>query len=107
MSKQSSLITFTGKMNGISFYQNRKGDHLARKAKGPSKERILTDPNFARTRENLSEFTGLALSVASFTKVFASVKNMKDGQLRTRLVKILRSIAKRNQGIRGQRSIEI
>jgi len=107
MSKQSSLFTFTGKMDGVSFYQNRKGQHLARKARGPSKARILTDPKFVRTRENLSEFSGLALSVSSFTKVFASVRNMKDEQLRTRLVKILRSMVKRDEGIRGQRSIEV
>jgi hypothetical protein len=106
MSKQSSLITFTGKMDGISFYK-KNGVHLARKANGPSRSRILTDPKFVRTRENLSEFTGLALSVSSFTQVFTSVKNLKDGQLRGRLVKILRSIAKRHQGIRGQRSIEV
>jgi hypothetical protein len=106
MPKQSSLITFTGKMDGISFYK-KNGQHLARKAGGPSRSRIMNDPKFARTRENLTEFSGLAVSVSSFTQMFSAVKNFKDGTLRGRLVKILRSITKLADGIRGQRSIEV
>jgi hypothetical protein len=107
MSKQSSLITFTGKMGGISFYKRKDGAHMARQAGGVTKERIMTDPKFARTRENLSEFAGLNRAVSSFTQMLNVVKNYKDGTLRGRLSRILRSIIKQSEGLRGQRSITI
>src|SRR6187549_3853749 len=102
MSKQSSLIKFTGKMGGISFYKRKDGSHMARQAGGVTKERIMTDPKFARTRENLSEFAGLNRAVSSFTQMLNVVKNYKDGTLRGRLSRILRSIIKQSEGLRGQ-----
>lgn len=91
MSKQESIIKFKGKMDGISFFE-KEGKYVARKAKGPSREKILTHPNFARTRENMSEFTGLALASGSLTLAFAPVKNLRDNKLRGRGAKIFRSI---------------
>jgi hypothetical protein len=80
MSKQSSLVKFTGKMGGISFYK-KDGEHVARMAGGPTRERILNDPRFARTRENMSEFSGMAQAAASLTRIFAPVKNLGDNKL--------------------------
>ncbi len=102
MSKQTSLVTFTGKMGGISFYK-RNGQDVARKAGGPSKKRILTDPGFARTRENMSEFAGLAQASSSFSTIFAPVKNLRDQGLRGRASKVFRAMMKVDDAIRGQR----
>ena len=44
MSKQTGLVTFKGKMGGLSFYE-RNGVPVARKTSGPNRNRILTDPN--------------------------------------------------------------
>lgn len=107
MTKQSSFIKFEGKMDGVSFYKTRDGAHLARKATGPAKRRILTDPRFVRTRENMSEFSGLATAANSFMTVFSGVRNFKDGQFRNRLIKVLRTMARRNEAIRGQRGVRI
>lgn len=80
---------------------------MARKATGPSRDRIMNDPRYQRTRENLSEFSGLSLGVSNLLRSFAKVKHMRDSALRTRVSKILRKIMKYNPGIRGQRRFEI
>lgn len=106
MSKQKSLVKFQGKMDGISFYET-KGGHFARMAKGPSRQRILTDPKFKRTRENLTEFTSLALARKLFRSSVRSVSNLTDGELHLRLSTVFRGMAKRSDGIRGQRPVAV
>jgi len=56
MSKQTSIVKFKSKMDGISFYE-QGGIAVARMAKGPGKERIMKDPAYQRTRESLSEYS--------------------------------------------------
>lgn len=107
MSKQSSLITFTGKMGGISFYKTKDGSHLARQAGGVTRERIMSDPRFERTRENMGEFAGMIRAVSSFTQMLNVVKNFKDSTLRGKLSKVLRNIMVQSDGLRGQRSITL
>jgi hypothetical protein len=106
MSKQTSLVTFTGKMGGISFFQRRNGEYAARKSGGPKKERILTDPAFERTRENMSEFGGLAMAVGSLSRVFSPVKNLRDTGLRGRASKLFRTMMRFDvDHVRGKRPI--
>jgi hypothetical protein len=76
-------------------------------ANGPRKERILTDPKFARTRENIAEFGGVALMVNSLHKTFKKVANLRDAESRTRTTKVLNNIKKLSEGIRGQRTIQL
>ncbi len=107
MSNQMSLIKFKGKMDGISFYQ-KEGKYVARKASGPSRERILKDPKFERVRENMSEFAGLALASGSFSLTFAPVKNLRDNRLRGRAAKVFRSIMVVDEAsVLGQRNMLI
>ena len=56
MAKQTSIITLNGNVGGLSFYKTKDG-HMAREKGGVSKDRIMNDPKYARTRENLKEFT--------------------------------------------------
>jgi hypothetical protein len=70
MSKQVGLIKLKGNLGDVSFYQS-EGDHLARMASGPSKERIMTDQAFQRTRENNAEFGGSAKAAKAFRTVFS------------------------------------
>lgn len=104
MSKQIGFVKLKGKMGDVSFY-SRKGVHSAKLGGGVSKERILTDPKFERTRENLSEFGGVATAVKSFRKAINKVSNFKDGSLGSRLTKVFRMIMKRADAIRGQRPV--
>jgi hypothetical protein len=105
MSRQESMIKFKGKMDGISFYK-KDGVYVARKASGPSRERILNDPKFERTRENMSEFAGLALASASFSTIFAPVKNLRDTKVRGRSAKLFRKMMVVDEAsILGQRQV--
>ncbi|MFP5041646.1 hypothetical protein [Parasediminibacterium sp. JCM 36343] len=106
MSKQSGLIKLEGTIGGIAFYQSN-GEHLARIANGPSKERIATDASFVRTRENNTEFGGSASMGKAFRLAFASVvQTSADKLLASRLTAIFRDICNKDTtGVRGQRSI--
>lgn len=106
MSQQISIVKFKGKMDGISFYE-QGGRSLARMAKGPSKERIMTDPAYQRTREHLAEFSGLAVAISTLLTATLKVKIFRDKSLRARLSRTLRKVQKFDKGIRGQRKIEI
>jgi len=60
MAQQESIIKLKGKIGDLTFYETKDG-YQARQVKGVSPQRIATDPNFQRTRENNAEFaTGAA-----------------------------------------------
>lgn len=107
MSKQTGLIRLDGKIGGISFYK-LGGEDLARIANGPSRERILKDANFQRTRENNVEFGGSANLAKALRLAFANIlPTMADGRLTSRLVKLFKEINLGSSGVRGQRSFLI
>jgi hypothetical protein len=107
MSKQTSIITLKGTLNGISFYK-MEGENLARIANGPSKERIESDPNFIRTRENNAEFGGSATVSKAFRRAFiASLQNMADSRITSRLTQLFKAINAKGAGTRGKRAITI
>ena len=56
MAKQVSLIKLKGNVGDLSFFKSKTIGYQARMKTGVSAERIATDPAFARTRENGSEF---------------------------------------------------
>lgn len=56
MAKQESFIKLRGKVGDLSFYKDRHGGYMARTKGGVDAQRIATDPNFQRTRENMAEF---------------------------------------------------
>lgn len=55
MGKQSGVLQIEGAVGNLSFYKTKDGFRVRTKG-GVSADRIATDPRFARTRENLSEF---------------------------------------------------
>jgi len=104
MGRQVGLFKIKGKLGGVSFFKRQGEDH-ARLVGGVSKERILTDPKFKRTRENMSEFGGLAKALKSFRAAIAKVGVFKDGTLGPRLTRLFRAIMKRAAGVRGKRPV--
>ncbi|MCB0457643.1 MAG: hypothetical protein KDC91_07865, partial [Flavobacteriaceae bacterium] len=67
MGIQKSFIKMKGTMDDLTFYL-RKGRFLVRKKGGVDRERILKDPNYARVRENMSEFTAASKVATTFRK---------------------------------------
>ncbi len=107
MSRQTGLIKLKGNIGGISFYRS-EGEDLAKTANGPSKDKILSDPAFVRTRENNTEFgasatAGKALRLALVT----AIQSMGDPRLASRLTKIFKEINLKGTGVRGQRPITV
>jgi len=49
------IVSIEGSYEDMSFYK-KDGKNYLRKKGGVSKERIESDPNFVRTRENMKEF---------------------------------------------------
>jgi hypothetical protein len=106
MSKQVGLVKLKGNMDGISFFQS-EGQHLARMANGPSKERIRTDARFERTRENNNEFGGSALMGKAFRQAFSPVMSMADPRFSARLTSVFKEINLQGAGARGKRPITL
>ncbi|MDO9552231.1 hypothetical protein [Rhodonellum sp.] len=95
MAKQTSIITLNGKIGGISFYKTKDG-YQAREKGGVSKSRIMTDPRYARTRENMQEFAENA-TAAKLLKdaIRPAIVKISDPKLHNRLssqmMKVLKS----------------
>jgi hypothetical protein len=106
MAKQNSVLKVKGNLDGVSYYE-RGNKLLARRAKGPSKQTIKTNPAFIRTRENMSEFGGAIAAGKSFRQAFpAALKSMADGRLSNRLTSLFKQMGNRDIiSIRGKRSM--
>ncbi|WNM18045.1 hypothetical protein [Flavobacterium capsici] len=108
MPKQKGLVKIEGSLDDITFFK-RKDAFLVRLKGGVSKERIMTDPAYKRTRENMSEFTNVVDS-GKYLRNGCSVlvKSAFDGTLSNRLVRTL-SVVKNldSTSIRGERKVAV
>lgn len=97
-----------GRLGGLSFYKSG-GMDLIRVANGPSKERIASEPNFERTRENNAEFGGCSTVVKALRHAIGEARQPKGsaGSVIQRLMPIIKRINLNGAGARGQRSIEL
>ncbi len=89
MAKVRSLIKFEGTMDDMTFYKGADG-FLVRTKGGVSKNRIMNDPAFARTRENGMEFGSIAGSGKLLRSALGPmVFRAKDSKLTSRLVRVM------------------
>lgn len=108
MGKLTGIIKFEGTFDGLTFYKSQDG-YLVKTKSGVSKNRIMNDPAFVRTRENLSEF---ALNAKSGKALRQSISPMlyraKDSKLSSRMLQLMNSI-KNFDGIsaRGERQVRL
>lgn len=104
MARQKGVFKVKGTMDDFSFYQSQDG-YLVRMKGGVDAKRIKTDPAFARTRENGSEF-GRAANRAKLlrTALRSLINKAKDGRVSSRLqqsmMKVLQSDTVQNRGAR-------
>lgn len=106
MAKQNSVITLKGTIGNITFYKSKAGN-LARQKGGVDGERIASDPAFARTRENGSEFgragkAGKLLRNAFRMMLVKAKDSYMAGRLQAELVKVIQADA---TSLRGQRNV--
>jgi hypothetical protein len=106
MAKQESLVKIRGTIGDLSFSKHRERGYEVRAKGGVDKARIMSDPNFERTRENMSEFA----SAAQMAKVIRLQLNnlsrgVADKSFRNRLVSTVYRIQKADtESPRGQRT---
>lgn len=105
MAKQESLVKLRGKVGDLSFTKHRTRGYEVRMRGGVDKARIMSDPNFERTRENMSEF-GMAAKTAKLIRVQLNnlMQGMADKTFRNRLTSVVNRIIKMDsENVRGQR----
>ena len=108
MARQTGALKYTGTIGDIRHFKIKglKGS-FAGLIGGPTSEQIATAPEFARTRENMNEFGGCALTGKAIRIGFASVlSNMADPQVTGRLTAIMKKInLEDGSEARGQRAV--
>jgi len=106
MAEQQGVIKFVGKVGGLSFYNSVYGYQVRQKG-GASAERIKTGPEFARTRENMTEFGRAAQGSKLLRNAFKPLLTLcGDRQVHSRLTKALLESIKADAGHgRGERVV--
>ncbi|CAM3545096.1 hypothetical protein FLGE108171_02150 [Flavobacterium gelidilacus] len=108
MARSNGLIKIEGTVEDLTFYQ-KNGKSFVRKKGGVSRERILNDPNYVRTRENMSEFShsgsaGKILKLAVGSMAFKA----KDSKLNSRLLQVMSRIKNLDStSNRGKRLVSV
>ena len=108
MAKLKSLIKMEGTMEDLTFYKGTDGYYVRTKG-GVSRNRIMNDPAFARTRENGTEFASIAGSGKLLRSALGPMLfKAKDSKLTSRLVKVMGQI-KNLDGVsaRGARNVAV
>lgn len=107
MAKQTSIITLKGRVGRLSFYKTKDG-YLAREKGGVEKSRIMNDPRFARTRENMQEFTDNAISSKLVKDALRPViSKVSDPRLGLRLNQQMMKVLKSDElSVRGERKVK-
>lgn len=106
MAKNASIIKIIGTLDDLTFYKGKEG-YIVRTKGGVSKNRIKTDPAFARTRENGAEFGHIAHSGKLLRRsVIGLIEDAKDGRLTSRLMQVMARV--KNEDLtsnRGERNV--
>ena len=108
MGKLTGIIKLTGTFDGLTFYKTSDG-YLVKTKSGVSKNRIMNDPAFVRTRENLNEFS---LSVKSGKVLRQAIGPLlhrsKDSKLSSRMLKVMHLIKNLDpSSARGERLVRL
>ncbi len=106
MAKVRSIFNVEGTLGEVSFVKGEDG-YYARTKGGVSKKRILNDPAFARTRENLMEFANAATSGKMLRRSIVGLLNdAKDNRVTSRLTQVMARV--KNEDLissRGERNV--
>ena len=106
MARLNGLVKFEGTLDNLTFYKSADG-HFVRTKGGVSKNRIMNDPAFVRTRENGMEFGSIATSGQLLRNSLGTlVFRAKDSKLTSRLVNVMGQIKNLDSvSARGARNV--
>jgi len=107
MAQLKGSILFTGSVGNIrSYYSNQLKRYILATKGGASKELILHNPVFARTRENMSEFTACTLWASQLRKSLLDIAHLHQGYYFSEIVAQAKRIQKHDENHdRGFRSV--
>ncbi|WP_179019030.1 hypothetical protein [Winogradskyella forsetii] len=107
MARNNSFIRLEGTLDGLTFYR-KNGESFVKTKNRVSKNRIMNDPAYARTRENMQEFGGVAKCSKALREAFAAITRLvSDSYVSSRITGKFRSIVGNGTGLRGERLYNI
>lgn len=107
MARNKSFVKLEGTLDNLTFYL-KDGENLVKTKSSVSKNRIMTDSAYRRTRENMREFGGAARVGKAFRTAFSGiVKTMGDTYMGSRMNGLMKRINSYGAGVRGERDFEI
>jgi hypothetical protein len=107
MAKQSGHLPIQGTVGELNYYKSADGTYRVRRRTSVNRDRLINDLAFARTRENMAEFTS-AIKASKLLRegLKALTSRIGDKGLSRRLTSILMSIAKSDKlNVRGLRNV--
>jgi len=108
MAKMNGIVKIEGTIDDLTFYK-KDGATYVRKKSSVSKERILNDPNFVRTRENNHEFSHNVSQAKMLRMAMGSLTfKAKDANLSSRLMQTMSRIKNLDTAsARGERQVHL
>ena len=109
MAQLEGPFQFTGNLHNLSAYKMKGSDKIIVRMKGgATKERIHSGPEFVRTRENNSEFSGRSRASFWVRDVFHSIRKIADYPLSGAMTGRMTRIQKLDlESFRGERNLYI
>lgn len=107
MAKNNGILKIEGTLQDLTFYKGQDG-YLVKTKSGVSKKRIMHDPAFVRTRENLSEFAESA-SAGKMLRLALNelLQQAKDNRVTSRLTQRMSKVQKLDTvNLRGKRTVQ-
>ncbi|MCB9231577.1 MAG: hypothetical protein H6581_07940 [Bacteroidia bacterium] len=107
MARNKSLFHIQGKLGDVVFF-NSEGKSFARMDSSVSKDRIMTSPEYKRTREAMGDFGNAGRIAKSLRQSFRTVaKGMGDRRMTTRLGKVIYQMLMLGAGNSGQTNFDL
>jgi hypothetical protein len=108
MARLKGLLSYRGSFKNIRHFHNLHNPTIfAGEKGGANRDLVLNNPSFARTRENMNEFGGVAVAVKSIRNGLQFLQpGQTDPYFTGRLIQLVKEINLRDEmDPRGQRSI--
>lgn len=104
MAKQTSTVTLNGTIGNLTFFKSQDG-YMVKTKSAVSKQKILSDRRFARTRENMAEFGDAGRSAKLLRNPFNNLlQQSSDNRMVSRLAgAMLKVVQSDATGKRGSR----
>jgi hypothetical protein len=107
MAEQQGHMLSRGTVNNLNYYIDKNGNYKFRSKSKLQGDKIKTDPAFALTRQNMSEFSKAATAGKIIRTAMAlSITSAADNSVLTRLFTVMNKIIKSDPvSLRGERSV--